>query len=143
MNEDFKCRYCGLVFDNRKLLKEHIERECVGKVIYQKTTIMGRLEKFFEKIKHERDVYDIKKGMEVLRKMEELRKEGKIPVIKIRDSKELEELKKVINFRGEVVYLSNVDEEILNEVIKLEPKAAIGNFSEREKEILESSGISI
>lgn len=143
MNEDFKCRYCGLVFDNRKLLKEHIERECVGKVIYQKTTIMGRLEKFFEKIKHERDVYDIKKGMEVLRKMEELRKEGKIPVIKIRDSKELEELKKVINFRGEVVYLSNVSEELINEIIDLKPKAVVGEFSEREKEILESSGISI
>ena len=139
----FKCKYCGLIFDSEKELDEHVENECVGKLIHQRTSIIGKLEKFMEKIKPngDKDVYDIKKGIEVLKKMEEIRKDGKIPVIKLKSVKQAKELKKVIDFRGEIIYTDNNQRDFLNYVIGLKPKLVIGKFSDKDEKIFKLNKI--
>ncbi len=138
----FKCKYCGLDFDSEKELDTHIKIECVGKVIHQRTSIIGKLEKMVEKIKiGGKDVYDIREGIKVLQKMENIRKKGNIPVIKINDIKHAKELKKVIDFRGEIIYTKKSQRTFLNFLISLKPKLVIGNFSKQDKKIFEMNKI--
>jgi|GEM_PF-2410244 len=141
--KEFKCRYCGLDFDSSKSLDSHLETECVGKLIHQRTTVIGKLEKFMEKIKPngEKDVYDIKEGIKVLQKMENIRKEGKIPIIKINDIRQAKELKKVVDLRDEIIYVKNNQRDFLNFLIGQKPKLIIGNFSETDKKIFKLNKI--
>lgn len=139
----FKCKYCGLVFDSEKAVDSHVETECVGKLIHQRTTIIGKLEKFMEKMKSNggKDVYDIKTGIKVLQKMENIRKDGKIPIIKIKSVKAAKEMKKVIDFRDEIFYVDNNQRDFLNFLIGLKPKLIIGKFSETDEKIFQLNKI--
>ncbi|UCG95853.1 MAG: hypothetical protein JSV92_02290 [archaeon] len=141
--KEFRCRYCGLVFESTNSMENHIETECVGKLIHQRTTIIGKLEKFVNKIKlnGEKEVYDIKEGIKVLQKMEKIRKEGKIPVIKIKSVRQAKELKKVIDFRGEIIYAGDDKRDFLNFLIGLKPKLVIGKFSEADEKIFKLNKI--
>ena len=133
----FKCRYCGLDFDSQKFLNLHVDAECVGKLIHQRTSIIGKLEKYIEKIKLNggKEVYNIKEGIKVLQKMENIRKGGKVPVIKIMNIRHVKELKKVIDFRDEIIYAKNNQRDFLNFLIGLKPKLIIGNFSKTDEKI--------
>lgn len=135
--EEFKCRYCGLIFDSQNSLENHVQTECIGKMIHQRTTIIGKLEKFVDKIKPngENEVYDIKEGIKVLQKMENIRKKGNIPIIKIKSVKHAKELKKVIDFRDEILYVVQQKRDFLNFIIGLKPKLVIGKFTEADEKI--------
>lgn len=140
--KELKCRYCGLVFESEKDLDSHLESECVGKLIHQRTTVIGKLEKFVEKVKTtDKEVYDIKEGIRVLQKMEKIRKEGKVPVIKVKSIKHAKEMKKVIDFRDEILYVKNSQRDFLNFLISLKPKLIIGKFSEADQKIFKLNKI--
>lgn len=130
------CKYCGLVFEDDKELESHLEKECVGKLIHQRTTVIGRLEKMLENAKsQDKEVYDIREGIKVLQKMEKTRKDGKVPVIKLKSIEHAKELKKVIDLRDEIICVKSNQRDFLNFIISLKPKLVIGNFEEADKKI--------
>ncbi len=138
----FKCKYCGLDFYTEKDLGEHVKDECIGKIIRQRTSIIGKLEKFVEGLSNGgKEVFDIKEGIKILQKMEGVRKKGNVPVIKISSVKQAKDLKKVIDFRGEIIYAGDNDRSFLNFIISLNPRLVIGKFSETDEKIFDMNKI--
>lgn len=130
------CKYCGLDFEGEKDLESHLETECVGKLVHQRTTVIGKLEKMLENAKaSDKEVYDIKEGIKVLQKMERIRKDGKVPVIKLKSVKHAKELKKVIDLRDEIIFVKDGQRDFLNFIIGLKPKLVIGDFTETDRKI--------
>ncbi|MCD6367650.1 MAG: hypothetical protein J7L45_01035 [Candidatus Aenigmarchaeota archaeon] len=84
---------------------------------------------------------DIKEGIKILQKMEEIRKKGNIPVIVIKSLDQAKKLSKQIEFKDEVIYLKEEKRDLLSFLIEREPRAIIGDLSEPSQMALNSKGI--